>query len=55
MAEYLISLYSFVKDAHEDSNSNNEKFILSFEQYTDNLFEIIQLDLFHLTRMNGKT
>ena len=35
-------------DVHWDSNSNNEKCIHSFEQYTNNPFEIIQLDLFHL-------
>ena len=35
-------------DTHEDSNSNNEKFIHSFEQYTNNPFEIIKLDLFSL-------
>ena len=35
-------------DTYEDSNSNNEKFIHSFEQYTNNPFEIIKLDLFSL-------
>ena len=38
-------------DVHWDSNSNNEKCIHSFEQYTNNPFEIIRPFLLKITWM----